>query len=146
MSARTIDVPTIRHFPTPADRVFDAWISPAEIRGWFGPGLGELTRLEIDAHEGGSFFITQRRTHGEVGHWGQYLIVDRPYCLAFTWNVTGAQHADIVTVALLATDAGCKVKVTHQLDASTGAAGPTRKGWARMLDAMCRVLRAEACA
>ena len=145
MSASTIDVSTIKHFPVPAERVFDAWISPAAVRGWFGPGLGELVRVEIDARERGTFFFTQRRTDGNAEHWGQYLIVDRPYCLAFTWNVAGMERADVVTVALLAAEAGCKVKVTHQMDARHAEyADRTRKGWARMLEAMGRTLRTEA--
>jgi uncharacterized protein YndB with AHSA1/START domain len=38
-----------RRFQFPAEEVFDAWLDPELAREWFAPGLGEMTRVEIDS-------------------------------------------------------------------------------------------------
>ncbi|WP_132978838.1 hypothetical protein [Pigmentiphaga sp. D-2] len=117
--SRTIDVSTIRHLPVPAEHAFDACLAA----------------------------IAQRRAVGQERDQGAYLIVDRPYCVAFEWHAANAARADVVTVALIDADPGCKIKVTQQLDVEHASdAERVRKDWARMLGGMSRALRARACA
>ena len=71
--SRTIDVCTVRHLPAPTESVFDACMAA----------------------------LAQRRTDGEAGCPDNYLIMDRPYCLAFEWHAADAPRADLVTVALI---------------------------------------------
>ena len=61
-----------RRFAFPAEDVFDAWLNPASAREWFAPGLGEMTRIEIDARVGGTFWLVQRRGEEEAQHTGEY--------------------------------------------------------------------------
>ena len=61
-----------RRFRAPAEDVFDAWLDPELARQWFAPGLGEMTRVEIDARVGGIFWLVQRRGTKEAQHTGEY--------------------------------------------------------------------------
>ena len=75
-----------RRFRASAEEVFDAWLDPALVREWFGPGLGEMTRVDIDARVGGTFWLVQRRAAGDAVHTGEYLEIDPPRRLVFTWR------------------------------------------------------------
>jgi uncharacterized protein YndB with AHSA1/START domain len=139
MTAGRIAVNIVKDFDVPPERVFDAWLDPAMVAHWFAPGLGEMVRGEIDARQGGTFHLDQRRGDGIARHWGTYLEMDRPRRLVFTWWVDGAEGEDIVTIDMAPAGSGCRVTVTHEMDARfADYAGRTGKGWAAMLDGLSR--------
>ena len=74
----------VRHFRAQAEDVFDAWIDPAKIRHWFGPGLGELRQIDIDPRVGGRF------THRTVRFDGGIIIgmTSRDPSFGFTAGLT----------------------------------------------------------
>jgi len=131
------------HFDAPPERVFDAWLDPDKTRYWFAPGLGEVLRVEIHARVGGSFSIVQRRNGKEVDHRGEYITIDRPRQLAFTWGVpqdspdTARVVIDIVPAGL-----GSNLTLSHELHpAWAGFAARAEESWLRMLEAMDETLR-----
>jgi uncharacterized protein YndB with AHSA1/START domain len=65
--------------------VFDAFLDPDLIRSWFGPGLGEIVHIDVHAHVGGVFSISQRRGEMVIDTHGTYHTLDRPRRLAFSW-------------------------------------------------------------
>jgi uncharacterized protein YndB with AHSA1/START domain len=78
-----------RTFDASADQVFDAWTSEEVLRRWFNPGPGWETPIaEVDLRAGGSVRVTGRRLDGarEYGASGQYIEIDRPRRLTFTWT------------------------------------------------------------
>jgi uncharacterized protein YndB with AHSA1/START domain len=85
------------------------------VRNWFGPGLGEIVRVAIDAREGGAFSFVQRRGLDDLDHHGKYLEFIRPERLVFTWAVKGTSDTSQVTVDIAATADGCQVSLTHDL-------------------------------
>jgi uncharacterized protein YndB with AHSA1/START domain len=105
-------------FTASAERVFDAWLDPSKARLWFGPGLGEMTRVEIDPRIGGKFNLTQRRDGEDVEHIGEYLEMVRPTRLVFTWIVPKySSDSSRVIIDIEPLDSGCLVNLAHELPA-----------------------------
>lgn len=61
-------------FNVSAERVFDAWLDPAKVKQWFGPGLGEMVRVDVEPRVGGTFSFVQRRGNDAIDHVGVYLV------------------------------------------------------------------------
>jgi uncharacterized protein YndB with AHSA1/START domain len=127
-----------------AEQVFDAWLTPSAIeRFMFGrAGEGVVVRLSIDPRVGGRFsFVVEREGH-EFDHVGEYVALERPRHLAFTWDV-GQVRADgsRVDIELADGDDGVALTLVHSLPADAVAyADRTRAGWMRMLGALAAMV------
>jgi uncharacterized protein YndB with AHSA1/START domain len=140
--ARAHDVEILHTIDAPPVRVFDAWLDPALVQQWFGPGLGETQPVEIDARVGGSFRIVQiREGQGLVGHSGQYLALDRPGHLAFTWATDDDDGHDEVHVYIARSTHGSSVRLVHSVDERWKEyAERIRSSWSAMLGEMDALL------
>jgi uncharacterized protein YndB with AHSA1/START domain len=128
-----------------AEDVFDAWIDPAKIREWFAPGLGDVTRAETDPRVGGAFCIVQRRAGGDATHEGEYLELERPRRLAFTWRTPPEQDRSKVHVDIASSADGCDVTLTHEMEARyASTVEKVEHGWTTMLDGMAGWLERRA--
>lgn len=137
----TLAVSVSRDLAFPPERVFDAWLDPAMVRHWFAPGLGEMVRVDIEARVGGAFHLDQQRGDKVARHWGTYVEIERPQRLVFTWCVDGVDSEDLVTIDIEPAPGGCRVTVTHRMDARFADYGElTRQGWAMMLDGLAAAL------
>lgn len=132
-----------RDLPAPPDQVFDAWLDPAWLCRWmFGPGVRDetLVHLQVDARPGGRFSFAVRRHGRLIEHVGEYLVVDRPQRLAFTWEVAGESTSRVSLVFAPLPD-GTHLVLQHTLDpAWADFAERTRAGWTTMLDMLQRAL------
>ena len=54
--------------PAAPEEVFDAYIDPAKLAGWWGPAGFTSPGLELDAREGGRFRISMQPPRGEAFH------------------------------------------------------------------------------
>lgn len=108
---------TVTHrYPFPPERVFDAWLDPAKARRFlFATPTGEMVRADLDARVGGRFtFVDRRPDMGDVEHVGEYLEIDRPRRLAFTFAVLAYDPNDTTLTVTIAPDAdGCVATLTH---------------------------------
>src|SRR5690242_1480751 len=77
-----------RIVPLPRERVFDAWLDPARLARFMRPGNATRTTAEVDPRVGGRFRIVMQHADapGAIEHTGEYLIIDRPNRLSFTWQ------------------------------------------------------------
>jgi uncharacterized protein YndB with AHSA1/START domain len=137
-SGSTISARVTHHFPHPAERVFDAWLSADLIGRWmFGPNVREeeIVRLNLDARVGGTFSFVVRRDGKEFDHIGKYLELDRPHRLAFTWGVVqDGGDKSRVFVDFIPTANGCDVSLAHEMGAEWEEFVPRcEASWVKML-------------
>jgi len=127
----------IRHaYPFTVEEVFDAWIVPATARKWlFATPTGELIRVDIDARVGGKWTIT-RRDGEDIDHVGEYLEVDRPRRLVFSFGVPRfSDEMTIVKLDIVPTTDGCELTLTHE-DVLPDWADQTEQGWSMLLEGL----------
>lgn len=147
----TSAAPVVRvthRFRASAERVFDAWLNPAMARRFlFATPTGEIVRADIDARVGGTFVLTDRRDDDDVEHTGEYLEIDRPRHLAFTFRVPKyAAWFDRVEVDIAPLDdGGCELTLTHTIDpAGAEWADGSKDGWTGILQNLDGILGPEA--
>jgi len=136
-------VSVTREFAHSAEQLFDAWLAPELAQRFlFATSTGRIVRCEIDPHPGGRFLIADLRDGEEVEHHGEYLVLDRPRRLVFSFTVP--KYSGVwteVEVVFAPTPAGCAIALTH-----TGVlpewAASTEAGWRGILEALEGVLAA----
>jgi uncharacterized protein YndB with AHSA1/START domain len=81
------DVLVIRRLlPARREDVFAAWLDPVSLSQWMCPGEVERATVEVDPRVGGKFRIVMWRPRAEgAEHWGEYLAIQPPSLLSFTW-------------------------------------------------------------
>jgi uncharacterized protein YndB with AHSA1/START domain len=133
-----------RRFRAPAEAVFDAWLNPELARQWFGADLGEMTRVEIDARVGGTFWLVQRRGAEEARHTGEYLEIDRPRRLVFTWRTPPLTESSRVIIEISPEDDGCELTVTHEMDQKWAEfVDRAAEAWRKMADAIATLVEGK---
>jgi len=132
-----------RVYDFPAERVFDAWLTPEVTRRWlFTTDDSEVIRCEIDARVGGKFEIVDKRESGEfkgeIRHVGEYLEIDRPRRLVFTFGVPQFDpNMTRVEIDIVAKGSGCELTLTHHGVPEEWQA-PTNEGWTKLLGNLAR--------
>jgi len=123
-----------RHFDASPERVFDAWLDPATAGRWlFATPTGQMTRVQIDARVGGKFLLI-RREEDDVEHIGEYLEVDRPRRLVFTFKVPKySAEMTKVSIDIVPDGTGCNLTLTHE-GVLPEWSDRTRQGWTMILD------------
>lgn len=137
----TDDLRTVRvshRFSASPERVYDAWLDPAiASRFLFTTPTGTIVRAEIDARVGGKLHVTDRRPEGDVEHVGEYLVLDRPRRIAFSFGVP--KYSPLFTKVTLTftptDDGGCEVELVHE-GVLPDFADRTAEGWGKMLRAI----------
>lgn len=75
-----------RVFSAPVEQVFAAWTQPDVLAKWFGPPGFEVKYTCLDLCVGGAYEIVIESPQGQsVRHSGQYVEIDVPKKLVFTW-------------------------------------------------------------
>ena len=136
MTARTLASVVVTHrYAASPERVFDAFLDVAIARRFlFATATGEMIVAEIDPCVGGRFTFTERRPDmGDVKHVGEYLEIERPKRLAFTFSVPQFDpRVTRVTLDLVADGEGCVLTLTNE-GVPTDWADRNHEGWSKIL-------------
>jgi uncharacterized protein YndB with AHSA1/START domain len=133
-----------RVIPAPRERVFDAWLDPVRLAAFMRPSSVTRTTAEVDPRVGGRFRIVMYHpAAGAAGteHTGEYLLIDRPHRLAFTWrSINTDDAATEVTIEFLAHGSDTEVVLTHK-HLPQRTAESHRTGWSGILAGLGEVFR-----
>lgn len=144
MSTPTKILVKVSHrFEASPERVFDAWLDPEKARRFlFATETGTMVRFEIDPRVGGRYTFVDRRDGEEVLHTGEYLEIDRPRRLVFTFGLPQwVAEFDLVTIEIAPSGTGCELTLTHEMDAKWEEwVGRTENGWTKMLAALAPIV------
>jgi uncharacterized protein YndB with AHSA1/START domain len=122
-----------RFIPVPRERVFAAWLDPASLAQWMRPtGITEA-KVEADPRVGGRFRIVMVQGEERFEHTGEYLIIEPPARLAFTWISQATDHRRTeVTIEFLERSGGTELVLTHRRLPSAQVESH-RSGWTDIL-------------
>ena len=133
---RSVDIEIVINAP-PA-RVFDAWTNPVELATWWGDESSyHMTRCEIDLRQGGKWaahgVFHQNQKPFTIS--GEFLTVDKPFDLAFTWNESWSPGTTSMVEFIFMIDLnGTLCKIRHVGDATGEAAEGHRSGWLQVFN------------
>ena len=87
-----------QRLPAPPDVVFDEWTDAARLAAWMCPRPARCLNVEADPRIGGTlrFDIEEAGTTFRVS--GNYLTLERPHRVAFTWSCSTWPDPTIQTV------------------------------------------------
>lgn len=134
-----------KRFSVPAGRVFDAWLDPALIGRWmFGPNVRaeRIVRLGTEPHVGGKFSFVVDRSGVQIDHVGEYLEVERPRLLVFTWATRDSlPETSRVIIEITPLDGACELTLTHVMGPGGAPFVDRAAGsWRKMLDVLAGTL------
>ena len=129
-----------RRLPVPRERVFAAWLDPATLSQFMCPGAVAEASAEVDTRIGGRFRIVMRKPQGDVEHRGEYLVIEPPSRLSFSWiSVNTENRPSVVTIELVEIGGGTELILTHRLLPPTQVDGHTQ-GWTDILGKLAAAL------
>jgi len=134
-----------RVFAAPIQKVFDAWTKAEILAMWFGPEGFEVLTAECDVSVGGKYEITiQSPDKNTIKHFGEYIEVDSPHNLVFTWILQNQECAGsenqqattLVSLLFMETDEGTSLTLTHEQLPDQAAYNGHQFGWQSSLDSL----------
>ncbi|HKW01399.1 MAG TPA: SRPBCC domain-containing protein [Vicinamibacterales bacterium] len=118
-----------RRIPVPRERVFAAWLDPKSLAKWMCPGNVTHAVVDLEPRVGGTFRIVMEHGRGDTEHWGEYVTIEPPSRLAFTWTSANTdRHPTLVTVELVDRGGSTDLTLTHRR-LPVAKVEPHRKGW-----------------
>ena len=105
-----------RRIKAPAQLLFEAWLDPEAIAAWMLPFDTARTEAQADPVVGGRYRIDMHQADGKVvEHVGQYVEIDPPRRLVFTWASPDTQHKDsLVTIDFVESEGTTEISLTHE--------------------------------
>jgi uncharacterized protein YndB with AHSA1/START domain len=124
------------------ERVFQAWIDPAILVKWMGPGDISVSVAETDVRVGGAFKIVMDEPEGETyTATGTYEEIIDNEKLVFNWTWDHVDEVTLVTIALRAIgDNETELTLTHTGFAEKDVRDHHEQGWNGCLDKLPPVL------
>lgn len=124
----------------PRERVFAAWLDPALMTRWMCPGDTHSASVELDPRVGGKFRIVMHHGRGDAEHWGEFLAIEPPARLSFTWiSASTLRQPTLVTVELFERGVETELVLTHRR-LPPDKIEAHRKGWTDIVAKLEEVL------
>jgi uncharacterized protein YndB with AHSA1/START domain len=132
-----------RRIAVPRERVFQAWLDSESLAHWMRPGGSTHATVTVDPRVGGGFrIVMDGAPHGCVEHTGEYLAIEPPSRLSFTWiSKYTEERPTVVTIEFLERGTGTELVLTHRGLPATEVEGH-RQGWSDILRLLDETLTA----
>ncbi len=120
-----------RLLPADIERVFAAWSEPELISRWFVVEPSWTAKATNDFRVGGKYRLEMRRSDGTVFLcWGEYLEIDPPRRLVFTWSSAApAIQNSRVTIGLVSVGSSTELTLVHEQLPDTEEGRAHAIGW-----------------
>jgi uncharacterized protein YndB with AHSA1/START domain len=120
---KTFSISLSRTVAAPAEKIFDRWLIPTFVGSWmFGSHIGneKVVDLQNEVRPGGSYTFHIKRNGKEFLHDGEYLKIDRPKRLSFSWREAAKKnaHKSKINLSLDTQDGKTKLRLSMQIDQS----------------------------
>lgn len=118
------------------ERVFDAWLDPEALGQFMRPGSEKRSADAVtDPRVGGRFIITMLGEGSVYPHTGEYLEIDRPRKLVFTWYSKATAMTKTTVTVELKSIAGGKTEITlTHVGLSEKEMANHNGGWTAIMD------------
>ena len=132
-----------REFNAPIERVFSAWTHAEYLAQWFGPEHFSVCHATLDCRPQGKYDIQLESPDKKIiRHYGEYLVVDEPHQLVFTWELedqacqgSEGQHGNtLVEINFKALGDRTLLLLKHEKLPDQGALDGHRYGWSASLE------------
>jgi uncharacterized protein YndB with AHSA1/START domain len=106
-----------RVLPASPPEAYDAWLDEAALARFICPAPGSAAEVSVDPRIGGALRVVMAFADHTAEISGQYVALDRPDRLSFTWRNVSRDEADsIVTVTFAAHgDGQTLMTITHTM-------------------------------
>jgi uncharacterized protein YndB with AHSA1/START domain len=141
MLADELKLRIVRRFTVTPDIVFDALTNPASMKIWWG----DDAIIKTDLRVGGRWQITRQEDGVEYIAVGEYLVVERPSRLVYTFAMPQfSPNSDTVSFAITADESGCIVTFEQSgedtakelSELAPGTVSQSEAGWQQGFDLM----------
>lgn len=135
MTEREQSIRLVRVLPAPPEEVFDAWTDPESIRVWMCPGPVSESVATLDVRVNGRYTIVMKGPSSDFVHTGQYLAIERPRRLVFTW-VSNAVRGRTTQVTIELEPVGTdetRLTLVHEALPDAEASASHQEGWGQIL-------------
>lgn len=105
------------NFDVVPERVFDVWLNPEMMRKWFFTLEGTNKVAQNDPQVGGTWEIIDHREGKDYRAIGEYLEIDLPNKLVFTFKMPQfSESEDTITVELKELQQGCEMTFSQNIN------------------------------
>ena len=91
-----------RVMPAAPEVVFDEWLDPESLEEWMCPRPVRCVAVTVEPHVGGRVRFDVDDSGTSVLITGQFLAIDRPHLLRFTWSNSNWADPTVVSVVNVA--------------------------------------------
>ncbi len=126
-----------------AERLFEAWTDPEQLKKWWGPPGVTCTGAEVDLRVGGRYRMANQLPDGRV-LWisGEFESIEPPRKLVYTWRVEPeTQASERVTVQFEARGDATEVIITHERIPSAAIRDMHEQGWHGCLEGLAEYIK-----
>jgi uncharacterized protein YndB with AHSA1/START domain len=123
------------------EQVFDAWTNADRLQQWLCPDPGFVAEATCDPVVGGRYRIVKILDSGADEVTGEYLVVDPPHRLVFTWAAdTTLNRTTQVTVTLRPDGDATEMTILHERLPTQPIHDGAQRAWSSICDRLATLL------